>query len=231
MRRTNSQWMAPTFVGTVLGLLALSQLSASGRPFGMVDTNFTKLRFTAAAYPSYVNSDGSGGLIWSFVNGPPFDGADGQALGGIVRTTEGGSLDATFATGPSLRDCFGAVVQPDGSMLVSATLVGDVSPNGAPNYRVFRALTNGDIDFNYTSPVFDGPPRFMTLQSDGQLIVAGGGAVNPGGNGGIATSVRLRSNGSLDPDFLSPRSKASVCLHHQYWTTKGGSILQVVSPT
>jgi len=151
MHKINSRWMTLTITGTILGLLALSQLSASGRPFGMVDTNFTKLRFTAAAYPGYANADGRGGLIWSFVNGPSFDGANGRELGGLVRTSEGGSLDATFAVGPSLRNCLGVVAQPDGNLLVGATRVGDVSPNGAPNYRVFKVLTNGVIDFSYSS--------------------------------------------------------------------------------
>ena len=190
-------------VAASAGFLALSDAATWAAPFGMSDTNFVRPRFTATVHPGYVRADGRGGLIWTFVNGFNLDGANGQRLGGMVRTTEAGVLDPTFVIGPSLRLCFGTALQTEGKILVGATKVGDTATNGAPNHRVFRVLTNGVLDLTYASPVFDEPPRFMALQTDGKLVV-GAVRANPAGNGGITQTVRLNTDGSLDSTFHPP---------------------------
>ncbi len=178
-----------TLPATVLSAAVTLQLvlrESFALPFGMADTNFSRPEFKAGAFPIRVISDSKGGLLWSFANRMPFDGAGGQRIGGLLRADESGTLDASFALGPTLRDCLGTAIQADGKILVGATLAGDLAPNDAPYYRVFRVTTNGVIDSAYASPAFDGVPRFMTLQPDGNLIVGGVSGTGPqAGNGGI----------------------------------------------
>ena len=196
-------------VAASIAFLVLRNADTWAAPFGMSDTNYAHPRFTATVFPGYVRADGRGGLIWTFVNGFNLDGANGKRLGGMVRTTEAGSLDPTFVLGHALRSCLGTVVQADGKVLVGATKVGDTATNGAPNNRVFRVLTNGVLDTSYASPVFEEPPRFMTLQPDGKLVVGAAGA-NPAGNGGIRQTVRLNADGSLDSSFHAPSLAGGV---------------------
>src|ERR1051326_576334 len=132
------------FVAVVF--LVLSGFEICAAHFGKSDTNFLPPRFTATVHPGYVRADGRGGLLWTFVNGFNLDGADGRRLGGMIRTTEAGVVDPGFVIGPALRSCLGTAVQADGKILVGATQVGDTASNGAPNWRVFRVLTNGVLD-------------------------------------------------------------------------------------
>jgi uncharacterized delta-60 repeat protein len=150
-----------------------------------------------------VISDGRGGLIWTFASVALLEDANGLRSGSVIRTLESGLLDTNFITGPALRDTVACVTQPDGKLLVGAASLSDIASNGAPNYRVFRLLTNGAVDTSYSSPVFDGAPRYMTLQPDGRLLV-GGPPLGPAGNGGITNTVRLNEDGSLDNSFHSP---------------------------
>ncbi len=189
------------------GILTLGTVGTAGAPFGLADPAFNSPQFTSRAYPIYCRTDGRGGLLWSFETYYPsdFDGADGVRLGGLVRTTVDGVSDTNFVVGPALRETAGTALQADGNILVGGRLAGDVAANGAPNYRVFRYLTNGVLDTTYQSPVFAGPPRFMTVQADGRLLAAWtdlSGVAEA--NGGISGLVRLNTNGSLDSTFQSP---------------------------
>src|SRR2546428_6797257 len=192
---------------TLLRYIFLSHLlayaAANAAPFGMADKSFLRPEFKAACFPSRVISDGRGGLIWTFATVSLLEEADGIRSGGVIRTFESGALDTSFATGPALRDAVACVAQPDGKLLVGAASLADISSNGVPNYRVFRLLTNGAVDTAYSSPVFDGPARYMTLQADGKLLV-GGPPLGPAGNGGISNTVRLNSDGALDSSFHPP---------------------------
>ncbi len=176
-----------------------------GGPFGMADPDFSCPQFRQTVFPGYVRFDGNGGLIWSFANGADIEGANDQRIGGVVRTLESGALDPNYVTGPALREALGTAQQADGKILVGATMAGDVAANGQANWRVFRLLTNGVVDTSYSSPVFNNPPRFMTVQPDGKLVIgAVDGSAGDLGNGGIATMARLNSDGSLDTTFTSP---------------------------
>ena len=167
-----------------------------------VDPAFALPEFKYTVTPNRALSDHNGGLVWSFVNGFDLEGGDGQRLGGLVRTLESGVLDTSFGTGPGLVETLGTAVQPDGKILVGGRKPGDVATNGTPNYRIFRLLTNGTIDATYSSPVFNGAPRFMTAQPDGRLVVAGTwGNAATAGYGGLTNTVRLNTNGSLDLTF------------------------------
>lgn len=204
----------PIFAG--LFLFAVSSRSA---PFGLSDSTFDSPHFTARAYPGYCFSDGRGGLLWSFDNNYPggLTGADDVRVGGLVRTTTNGVVDASFVTGPALREAMGVALQADGKILVGGRWVGDVAPNGALNYRVFRLFTNGMVDATYHSPAFGagtnygGSPRYMTVQPDGKLLAAiPNPSDTPAPNGGIVDFVRLNSDGSQDTNFHRPAFTGGV---------------------
>src|SRR5262245_45609826 len=99
LRRRVIALLRSDLIAAGLSCIVLSHTQTQAAPFGMTDTNFVSPRFTATVYPGYVRADGRGGLIWSFVNGPNLDGANGRRLGGMIRTTEAGSVDTTFAIG------------------------------------------------------------------------------------------------------------------------------------
>jgi uncharacterized delta-60 repeat protein len=196
-------------------LSAIGATTSSGAPFGLADSAFNSPRFTARCYPEYCFADGHGGLLWSFVNTIPGDmvGANGQRVGGLVRTTADGLLDTNFVVSPNLQESFGVAFQADGKILVGGRWIGDLADNGAPNYRVFRLLTNGVADLSYHSPVFGFAPRFMTVQPDGKLLV---GTTflsgTPAPNGGIVDFTRLNSDGSQDAGFHQPALTGSFAV-------------------
>src|SRR6266705_1446607 len=86
--------------------------------FGMADQTFNAPRFTERCYPTYCFFDNRGGLVWSFVNFIPnnLTGANDIRLGGLIRTTQDGVLDQSFAIGPGLQDAAGVAVQSDGKI-------------------------------------------------------------------------------------------------------------------
>lgn len=189
-----------------------SVLTMGAVPFGQAAPSFSTPRFTSRVYPAYCSSDGRGGLLWSFDNYFPsgFSGANGVRVGGLVRTTVDGGVDANFAVGPALIDTMGIAMQADGKILVGGRLAGDLALNGAPNFRVFRYLTNGVLDVGYRSPVFGGSPRFMTVQPDGKLLAAWTDTADAvEANEGISGIARLNTDGSLDRTFTSPVLKGN----------------------
>src|SRR6266568_138160 len=119
-------------------LLALGSATSYGGPFGMADTNFIRPQFKLTEYPGRVLSDGKGGLLWTFVNGGSLEGANGQRLGGVIRTLESGVVDTNFSVGPSFPDGWATAVQSDGKILVGAGKAGDFDPHGIQNYHIFR---------------------------------------------------------------------------------------------
>src|SRR5206468_10412299 len=171
--------------------------------FGMADTNLIRPQFKLTEYPGRVISDGTGGLLWTFANGGSLEGADGQRIGGIIRTLESGLVDTNFQAGALFPQPSAPAVHPDGQILLSAAKAGDFNTNGVPNYRIYRLLPNGAWDNTYSSPVFDNFIRVMTLQADGKLIVGGWSDYNRVGNGGLINTVRLNADGSLDTNFAA----------------------------
>ncbi len=193
--------------GQTTGVLNLSIASASNPYLGMRDSAFEPLAFTMRCFPNYCVSDGRDGLLWSFVNNVPntFAGANNVRVGGLVRTTVDGVVDPTFVVGPTLHETMGVVVQPDGRILVGARLADDVTPDGMPNYRVFRLQTNGVLDTTYHSPAFSMAPRFMVLQPDGKLVACLNNLSDASpSDGRIVDLARLNPDGSLDQDFQKP---------------------------
>ena len=201
--RLISFFIALTFTLIIISILCPQRAMGAAVPFGYADPTFASPRFTARCYPLNCYSDSRGGLIWSFANGYTIGGVNGQRQGGVGRTSISGVADSSFGSGPTLRDALGIAIQADGRILVGASQSGDYAGNGVPNCRVFRLDTNGVVDSGYHSPSFDGLPRFMTVQADGKLVI-GWGSVGSAGNGGLARTVRLMTDGSVDQTFHLP---------------------------
>ena len=172
--------------------------------FGMSDPQFLRPQFKHTEFPGRVISDGKGGLLWTFVNGGSLEGANGQRLGGVIRTLESGVVDTNVSVGPLFPSTRATAVQSDGKILVAAGKAGDFDLNGIQNYHIVRLLPDGALDISYQSPVFDTLLRVITLQADAKLIVGGAAETARVGNGGIINTVRLNSDGSLDNSFSAP---------------------------
>jgi uncharacterized delta-60 repeat protein len=109
-----------------------------------------------------------------------------------------GNLDNSFLnTGGANGNVLAVVVQPDGKILLGGEFT---SYNGVSRNRIARLNRDGNLDtsFNPGSGI-GGFVRYITLQPDGKILLAGRFSVFNGVNrNGI---VRLNSDGSLDNSF------------------------------
>jgi uncharacterized delta-60 repeat protein len=122
----------------------------------------------------------------------------------VARVNANGSLDTTFSGDGKLLFSWGllsraqaVVVSPNGKIL----LAGFSGPEGG-NIQVARLNANGALDTTFgtggKAPVDFGGDDFglaMARQANGRILVAGGSSA------GGAVVARLRTNGTLDPDF------------------------------
>lgn len=122
----------------------------------------------------------------------------------ILRINSNGTLDTTFDTdgivslSPNNYDPYGLAIQTDGKIVV----VGSTSIAATSDFSTVRLLSNGAYDTSFdgdgiaTTAVFAGQnnARDVVIQSDGKLIVGGGGSPD-------AALVRYNSNGTLDTSF------------------------------
>src|SRR6266496_4282010 len=109
--------------------------NSSAAYFGLADPQFLRPQFKHTEFPGRVISDGKGGLLWTFVNGGSLEGANGQRLGGILRTLESGVVDTNVSVGPLFPNTWATAVQSDGKILVGAGKAGDFDLNGIQNYH------------------------------------------------------------------------------------------------
>jgi len=141
--------------------------------------------------------------------------ADGKivAVGGsivgdfwLIRLNVDGSLDAGFGTGGKVTTDFGGgsdgalgvAVQPDGRIVAVGCICGNDG-----DFAIARYEVNGSLDFGFGSggkvtTDFGGNDRArgVAIQSDGRIVVAGGG--------GFFTAfalARYNVDGGLDPSF------------------------------
>jgi uncharacterized delta-60 repeat protein len=135
----------------------------------------------------------------------------------VARYNANGTLDTTFGSGgkvisaisPSGNVIYGLAIQPDGKLLVA----GDYN---AEYFAVGRYNSNGSFDTSFgnsgvvttavvTLPNSQGDlARKLTLQSDGKIVVVGGGsAVSVDGSTtyDFWDLARYNSDGSLDTSF------------------------------
>jgi uncharacterized delta-60 repeat protein len=144
-------------------------------------------------------------------------GSGSQALD-VTRYNPNGALDATFGNGGKVTLPFsgaalnsnggaiaGAVLQPDGKILVTGTAF---QTNG-PSLALVRFNMDGSLDSGFgsggvvisTTGLNNG--RAVALQPDGAILVAatGNGASSP--SSGSLSLLRFKADGSLDASFTA----------------------------
>ena len=160
-------------------------------------------QFRQKVWPWRVTSGPSGKVYVTLNPSGPLSGSNNQRRGAVIRLNADGTIDQSFNVGPQFADAFAVLELANGQVLVGVLDSNESADSGAPLYRVFRLNADGTRDTSYQSPAFVNLARFMTLQSDGKLLVA----VQPQGgaaNGGLTGLQRLNSDGSLDTTFVSP---------------------------
>ena len=167
-------------------------------------TTFTRPEFRRAVIPGRTTYGAVSGKIYAtFVNGNYLSGANHQRVGAVIRLNDNDGVDSSFNTGPFLTDAWAVIEQADGKVLVGGLASHENNISGPANYRMWRFLSNGSVDPTYKSPILEAIPRYVALQPDGKLLVAGGG--NSTGNGGVHSALfRLNTDGSKDQSFTDP---------------------------
>jgi uncharacterized delta-60 repeat protein len=125
----------------------------------------------------------------------------------VARLNANGTIDSTFGSqgsttlGPPSA-AWGMVLQPDGKIV----LAGEDGTSASDPYLAARVLPNGSLDPSFgqggTVTVPIGAKAFcdaIALQPDGKIILTGNAFTNTG----VAATVRLNANGSLDGSFGS----------------------------
>lgn len=170
-------------VGASMGLLGAGSAQGSDRP--LVWQKFTNASLEQS--PGRTVHDGAGKVYLLGASGDRTpDVGNGVWTGAMTRLSEvDGSVDPTFALDRRYRAAYHAVFQPDGKIVV-AVAVGD-------SYTVIRVDSTGEQDSSFAAPFLTVEPRFLTLQSDGKIVVAGSGT-------GVRM-YRLLASGALDNSF------------------------------
>jgi uncharacterized delta-60 repeat protein len=126
----------------------------------------------------------------------------------LARYRPNGSLDPSFGSGGEVRGPTGTaagnglVRQPDGKLVVAATVAGSLGPE----FALVRFNADGSLDTAFgsqgvtTAPVGSyGTPYGLALQEDGRLVAAGNASDTYGKSGwGVA---RWNPDGTLDNPF------------------------------
>jgi uncharacterized delta-60 repeat protein len=175
----------------------------SGSGVTVSDWGFNRAKFWSHALPGRLTAAPGGKVYATFNNGGSVNAVDGQLVGAVVRLNADGTRDTSFSIGTDLVDAWAVVPLGDGRVLVSGVASYESGETGQPLYRVFRYNADGSRDWSYNSPHFTGTIRYMTLQSDGKLLVtpSAGAFTN---NGGLSGLVRLNADGTFDNTFSLP---------------------------
>ena len=179
-----------TFNGTQRKLLA--RLNANGT----VDTSFTPLLTQGTVWTTSIQADGKiiiAGILLQY------NYADN---GEILRLNTNGSLDNTFNLGGSGTDYFvySSAVQPDGKIILGG---GFNKFNNIASKGVVRLNANGSLDTSFKVPVLYGNVTLnsIVIQNDGKIIV--GGSFDSF-TAAVGNSImRLNTDGTLDPTFVT----------------------------
>jgi len=176
----------------------------------------TPLRITSEC-ASGVKFLSSGKVLTFSINAGLMSGANGQRIGALVRMDPNtGAIDPTWNPDPTLTGYgfLGVAEALDGKIYYSTALNGEVvftSTDPAVN-RLIRLNTDGTRDPSFNSPIFGTVARFVSVQTDGKIIVCFGGTNSNGvpPPGSITHTVRLNTDGTLDPTFQSPIFQANA---------------------
>ncbi len=175
---------------------------------GTLDGGFGQSGVALAAIPNNIlssatgmaiQSDGkilAGGTVYTLANAKPFIGL------GVVRFNSNGTMDSSFGISGVVMmlpfhaaRCGGGPValQGDGKVLLAGGCSTSTGANGTVFSSIVRFNTNGSLDSTFGTggaAVLAEAPSAIALQSDGKILVAGGGTLS-----------RYNANGSVDSTF------------------------------
>jgi uncharacterized delta-60 repeat protein len=137
-----------------------------------------------------------------------FTSYSGVSKNRIVRLNSNGTIDNTFniGTGFSTGTVYDSKIQSDGKIVCVGTFS---TYSGSTAGRIIRLNTNGSIDttFNSGQVGFSSSAVMLSveLQSDGKILVGGGGNITTYNGVSYPNKVlfRLNTNGSIDSSFMS----------------------------
>jgi uncharacterized delta-60 repeat protein len=217
------RWIAVLAVLTVItsSTLAVAQAGQLDSTFGtggIFATNFTQYDVTIDSAVA-IQSDGKIVLGGTIPNGQ-------SQIGALLRLNTNGTLDSSFGTGGIVTSTFGVTfgaavtalaIQPNGQIVAAA--VGDFSLEGSvgrfnPDGTVDTSFGNGGFAVSQSLISGVGTLSVMALQTDGKILVTGGGLIGRytstgqldtsfGTNGiaplnsPVATAIALQSNGKI----------------------------------
>jgi uncharacterized delta-60 repeat protein len=171
---------------------SIAKLNADGNP----DASFAaSVKSNGFIYDIEIQPDGKILAAGSFYY------VDGKPFNSIVRFLPDGTLDPTFNVykqTPSIHDLLGDIeLQPDGKIIVVGTVY---LPNQNNSFAVIRLNADGTLDNTFMPSVASGgSPLAVKVQTNGQIIIAGGflqyaGVIRTG-------IVRLNAAVSVDDSF------------------------------
>ena len=161
---------------------------------GSLDTGFDPgTGANGTVYSIAVQGDGKVLIAGSFTQ------YNGTGRNYIARLNADGSLDTGFNPGTGASGVvWGVVVQGDGKILIGGSFT---QYNGTGRNLIARLNANGSLDtgFDPTMGVNNGSVLSVAVQGDGKVLIGGGFSTY--NNTGRFRIARLKTDGTLDPDF------------------------------
>jgi uncharacterized delta-60 repeat protein len=188
-------------VGQAIGLVRYNTNGALDGSFGKSGIALANIpnNILSSATGAAIQLDGkilAGGTVYTLSGASAFIGL------GVVRFNTNGSMDSSFATAGVVTAlpfqasrCGGGPValQPDGKILLAGSCNTSAGSNATSFSTIVRFNTNGSLDSTFGTggaAILAEVPSSIALQSDGKIVVAGGGSVS-----------RYNTNGSVDSSF------------------------------
>ena len=198
------------------GAAVIVRLNADGTSPGVLST-FANLTITTIAIQSD-NKIVIGGSVTSW---------NSTTVGHLVRLNADATLDTAFTTNNGTGGSGGnpttVAIQSDGKILVGGS---DTTWNGAAFSYILRLNADGTRDTAFTTNIGTGPNsfiRWITIQSDGKILVAGDFTTWNGTT--VGRIVRLDSTGALDTAFTTANGTGGNAIAYSIAVQSDGKIL------
>ena len=203
---------APAYLGNIAEVPLT--INFTGQPGGAYDTNFNIDNTPNSSPPGDTEPGATPGAVQAIalqangqaVIGGSFEYYDEQITYGIARLTTNGFLDTTFnnvgnpGVGNGGNSVSAIAIDSSGRIIIGGSFS---SYDGLPNTvnNIARLNYNGTLDTSFNSGIgFDGPVLAMTIDANGNILVAGD--FNHYNTTNCNNLVRLLPSGGLDPTFL-----------------------------
>jgi uncharacterized delta-60 repeat protein len=169
-----------------------------------------QLNLDAAFSPDVTDAPGQGLISLPLPDGKILIGgffhlANGVAIRNLVRVNSDGSLDTAFnpdGSGPS-GNIYAILPVAGNKFLIGGFFS---SYNNVPQSGLVRINSDGTLDGTFnpggSGVNLGGAAQTVSLQTDGKILISGGGLVSYNGNSSINVA-RLNSDGTFDSTFVS----------------------------